>query len=179
MNLEDTSYHHHGRHKNRPDLTGEYKYGDAGQLVLAIIFLTVWILDSFILKYSTFLNEKIKWYDTVMPGFIILIIAGYLAWAGHKKIFGEIRETPRVITNGVFSVVRHPLYFASILTYLGLIVMTLSLLSVIIWIIAIIFYYYISRHEEKLLLSRFGKEYEDYMKKVPMFFPLKYNPWSS
>jgi protein-S-isoprenylcysteine O-methyltransferase Ste14 len=176
LSLEDKSHHHHGRHANRPDLTGEHKYGDTGQLVIAIIFLTIWIPDSFILKYSTFLNNNIKWYNTVIPGFIILILAGYLAWEGHKKIFDEIREPPRVITNGVFSIVRHPLYLASILTYLGLIILTLSLLSFIIWIIAIIFYYYISRHEEKLLLSRFGKEYEDYMKKVPMFFP---KPWSS
>jgi len=174
MSLENKSHHHHGRHANRPDLTGEYKYGDAGQLVLALLFLILWILDSFILKFSTFLNDYIEWYAMVIPGVIILAGAGYLARAGLKSVFGEIRETPRVITKGVFSVVRHPIYLGSILTYLGLIVITLSLVSFIIWIIAIIFYYYISRHEEKMLLSRFGEEYEEYMKKVPMLFPLKF-----
>ena len=174
MSLENKSHHHYGRHANRTDLTGEYKYGDAGQLVLALLFLILWILDSFILKFSTFLNDYIEWYAMVIPGVIILAGAGYLARAGLKTVFSEIRETPRVITKGVFSVVRHPIYLGSILTYLGLIVITLSLVSFIIWIIAIIFYYYISRHEEKMLLSRFGEEYEEYMKKVPMLFPLKF-----
>jgi protein-S-isoprenylcysteine O-methyltransferase Ste14 len=94
--------------------------------------------------------------------------------SGVKIVFGEIRETPRVITEGVFSFVRHPVYLGSILAFLGLIVMTLSLLSVIIWLIGIIFYYRISRYEERLLLSRFGKDYEDYMKKVPMLFPIRF-----
>ncbi len=176
MDLEKSSHHHHGQHENRPDLAGEYKSGDAGQLILAVIFLIIWILDSFVFHYSTFLNENIKWYILVIPGIIILTIAGYLARKGLNIVFGEIRETPQVITKSVFSVVRHPIYLGSILTYLGLIIMTLSLFSVIIWIVAIIFYYYISRHEEKLLLAKFGKEYEDYMKKVPMLFP---NPWRS
>ena len=174
MNLEKNTPHHHGRHENRPDLAGEYKYGDAGQLVLAAIFIIVWVLDSFIFKFTTSLNKYFDWYIRVIPGVIILIGSGFLARAGLKAVFGKIRETPRVITKGVFSVVRHPVYLGSILTYLGLIVMTLSLVSIIIWIIAIFFYYYISRHEEKLLLAKFGDEYENYMKRVPMLFPLKF-----
>ena len=31
--------------------------------------------------------------------------------------------------------------------------------------------HYISRHEEKLLLSRFGDEYAQYMREVGMWFP--------
>jgi protein-S-isoprenylcysteine O-methyltransferase Ste14 len=174
MNLENSTPHHQRGHKNRPDLTGEHRFGDAGQLILIIVFLAVWILDSFVFKYSTFLNINIKWYFLVIPGVIILAISQYIAVSGVKIVFGEIRETPRVITKGVFSFVRHPVYLGSILAFLGLIVMTLSLLSVIIWLIGIIFYYRISRYEERLLLSRFGKEYEDYMKKVPMLFPLKF-----
>jgi protein-S-isoprenylcysteine O-methyltransferase Ste14 len=174
MNIENSTKHHQWGHKNRPDLTGEHKYTDAGQIILIVVFLFVWILDSFVIKYSTFLNNNIKWYFLVIPGVIILAISQYIAVSGVKIVFGEIRETPRVITKGVFSLVRHPVYLGSILAFLGFIVMTLSLLSVIIWLIGIIFYYRVSRYEERLLLSRFGKEYEDYMKKVPMLFPIRF-----
>jgi protein-S-isoprenylcysteine O-methyltransferase Ste14 len=174
MNPENSIPHHQWGHENRPDLTGEHKFGDAGQLILLVIFLIVWILDSFVLKFSTFLIEDLRWYVTVIPGIIILTIAGYFTRAGLKIVFFEIREPPKVITKGVFSMVRHPVYLGSILALLGLIIMTLSLLSVIIWVITVIFYYFISRYEEKLLLSRFGKEYEDYMKKVPMLFPVRF-----
>jgi protein-S-isoprenylcysteine O-methyltransferase Ste14 len=170
MKYIDSSTH---LHRNRPDLAGEHKYTDAGQVILLVIFLIVWILDSFMLHYSTFLNENIKWYFRIIPGIIILVGAQYIAWSGIKTVFGEVREPPRVITEGVFSIVRHPVYFGSFMAFFGLVFMTSSLFSFLIWIIMIIFYYYISRYEEKLLLTKFGKEYEDYMKKVPMLFPLK------
>src|SRR4030042_195968 len=39
----------------RDHLTGEHHIGDAGQAILAILFMAVWITDSFF-EYSTFLN---------------------------------------------------------------------------------------------------------------------------
>jgi protein-S-isoprenylcysteine O-methyltransferase Ste14 len=46
-----------------------------------------------------------------------------------------------------------------------------SLAAALVWIIAIVFLHYISRYEEKLLLARFGDDYKQYMKDVPMYFP--------
>ncbi len=173
MDLEKNTHHHHGRHEGRDDLTGEYKSGDAGQLILLIIFLAVWISDSFFLEYSTFLREGIRWYIRIVPGILFLAAGGYLARSGLNTVFGEVRERPQVITKGPFSVVRHPIYLGSVLFYLGVTVITMSLASAAVCIIIILFYYYISRHEEKLLLARFGKEYETYMGKVPMLLPVK------
>ncbi len=102
---------------------------------------------------------------------VILLISGYLAKSGLSIVFGEVREEPCVIKKGVFAVVRHPVYLGSILLYLGLLMFTLSIMSAIVWIIIVAFYYFISKHEEKLLLGKFGEEYEDYMKKVPMLIP--------
>jgi len=96
-----------------------------------------------------------------------------LAWTGLKIVFRETREEPQVITTGVFSIVRHPIYLSSILLYLGFILLSLSLLSVLVWVIIVIFYYMISRYEEKLPTQRFGLAYEEYKKKVPMLFPIK------
>jgi protein-S-isoprenylcysteine O-methyltransferase Ste14 len=41
----------------------------------------------------------------------------------------------------------------------------------VIWIIAIVFLHYISKYEEKLLVARFGDDYRQYMRDVPMYFP--------
>ncbi len=67
--------------------------------------------------------------------------------------------------------VRHPIYLGAILFYSGLLVLTLSIIAVAIWILIIAFYYFISKHEEKLLLEKFGKDYEEYKKEVPMLIP--------
>jgi len=160
-------------HQHRDDLTGEYAFGDMGQLILLVVFLVVWIADSFIFKYSTFLTRYIFNYIRVPIALIVLAISGLLAWAGLKIVFGETREEPQVITTGVFSIVRHPIYLGSILLYLGFILLTLSPLSVLVWFLIIIFYYMISRYEEKLLTQRFGSVCEEYKKKVPLLFPIK------
>jgi protein-S-isoprenylcysteine O-methyltransferase Ste14 len=159
--------HPHGRE----DLTGEHKFGDAGQAIIAALFIIVWMLDSFFFKFTVFPNDYIPLAVQITLGVICLGLAAYLAWAGIKIVFGEVREKPGVIRKGVFSVVRHPIYLGEILLYLGLLFLRTSLAAAAVWIIAIIFLHYLSRHEEKLLVERFGDDYKQYMKDVPMYFP--------
>ena len=98
-------------------------------------------------------------------------LSAYLAWAGLTIVFGEIRKEPHVIRKSVFGIVRHPIYISEILLYLGLLLLNTSLAGLAIWIIVIAFLHYISRYEEKLLLARFGNEYQQYTRDVPMYFP--------
>lgn len=161
------------RHCEREDLVGEHTFGDLGQLILLVIFLIVWITDSFFFRYSTLLLDKIPNSIRLIIGLPILFIAGYLARKGLQIVFGEVRENLEVIDKGVFKIVRHPIYLGSILFYLGLIILTCSVASAVVWIITIIFYYYISRYEEELLLKEFGTKYKNYMERVPMLIPYK------
>ena len=157
--------------KHRDDLTGEHRLGDAGQLILFLVFMAVWITDSFFFKYSVPLNNYIPLAVQITLGAICLIIAGYLALTCMRIVFGEVRETPCVIRKGAFSFIRHPIYMSEILLYLGLLFFSTSLAAVGVWIIAIAFLHYISRYEEKLLLEQFGDEYRQYMEDVPMYIP--------
>ena len=166
--------HQHKQHAGREDLTGEHRLGDSVQLILMLIFLAVWILDSFVLGFSTFLAESVTWFIRFPLGAILLIFTFFLERSGLRTVFGKPQETPHVITNGAFSLVRHPIYLGAILGYAGMICMTLSLASAAIFIVIVAFYCYISRYEEKLLTQRFGDDYRDYMKKVPMLFPAKF-----
>lgn len=159
------------KHQNRADLTGEHRLGDAGQLVLAGLFMAVWILDSFLFRYTTVLNSYVPFVVRISLGAVILVISGYLAKTGLSIVFGEEREEPAVIRKSVFGIVRHPIYFSEILFYLGLLIMSISLASAVVLLAAIFFLRYISGFEEKLLLERFGEEYKNYMDEVPMLIP--------
>lgn len=163
------------RHEDRTDLVGEHAFGDLGQIIFLIIFLIVWISDSFFLKYSTYSQDTMPNMVRMIIGFPILIISGIFAKYGLGIIFGEVRKKPEIIEKGVFKIVRHPIYLGSILLYLGLTILTCSIASAVVWIIIVIFYYYISRYEEKLLLKKFGADYKSYMERVPMLIPLKFN----
>ena len=143
----------------RDDLTGEHALGDVGQIVLACLFMGAWIGDLSFFQYTTFLNRYVP------------SLSGYLAINGLSTVFGKEREEPVVIREGVFKLVRHPVYLGEILLYLGLLILSISLAAAAVWIIAIGFLHYISRYEEKMLVARFGEEYEQYMKEVPMWIP--------
>jgi protein-S-isoprenylcysteine O-methyltransferase Ste14 len=101
----------------------------------------------------------------------VLVLSGYLARTGLRTVFGEIREPPEIIHTGFFGWVRHPIYLSEILLYFGLLFLSLSLAAAVVWLVAIGFLHYVSRHEERLLLARFGAAYEEYMREVPMWIP--------
>jgi protein-S-isoprenylcysteine O-methyltransferase Ste14 len=163
----------HGQREaqHRNDLTGEHAVGDVGQMVLACLFAVTWISDTFFLKWTTFLNQTVPPAIRIPCGVLSLVLAGYLAQGGMSIVFGEEREEPGVVREGVFSVVRHPIYLGELLLYLGLLMLSISLAAAVVWILVMAFLHYISRYEERLLLARFGEEYERYMREVPMWVP--------
>jgi len=155
----------------RDDLTGEHAFGDAGQIILACLFVGVWIADTFFLQYTTVINGYVRLGARIPSGVLLFILSGYLAKTGLAIVFGDRREKPAVIRKSVFGVVRHPVYLSEILFYLGLLMLSLSLAAAGVWGVTIVFLHHISKYEEKLLLARFGEDYAKYMREVPMWFP--------
>jgi len=145
--------------------------GDKGQLILLFLFLAVWISDSFVWHYSTFLQDSLPDYLRVGMAAVVLVSAWYLARQGMKAVFGSDRSEPGVIDSGVFKLVRHPIYTGAILFYLGAILITLSLASALFWLLIIAFYILIARYEEGILAEEFGDDYLNYKKKTGMLFP--------
>ena len=162
---------HRDSESHREDLAGEYRLGDAGQIVFAILFGLVWIADSFVLEYTTFLNGHVPNAVRLPVGIIFFAISAFLANRGLSIVFDERRETPEVIRRSVFGIVRHPIYLSEMLLYFGFLMLSISLAAAVVLVSAILFLHYISRYEERLLLARFGEEYAQYMREVPMWFP--------
>jgi protein-S-isoprenylcysteine O-methyltransferase Ste14 len=159
------------KHPDHPHLTGEYKWGDRGQLILLLMFLLIWITDSFLVHYSTFLTEIISNPIRLSVAGLVLIPGWLLARGGMKAVFGTVRSQPELVQTGVFRIVRHPIYLGAVLFYLAAIISTLSIASAGFWFIILMFYVYISKYEERILIEEFGEEYLKYRRKVGMLFP--------
>ena len=82
-----------------------------------------------------------------------------------------IHEDHRLVREGPFGVVRHPLYVSYILISSGLGLTFLAPWMFIGTLCLMAGIYPTAKAEEEVLVERFGKEYIDYQHKVGMLFP--------
>ena len=80
----------------------------------------------------------------------------------------------RIITTGLYAHMRNPLYTGVILLSIGWSLVWLAVYTLFLFppILVIALYITAKRLEGPRLLQLFGKEFEEYAKKVPAFFPL-------
>ena len=103
-----------------------------------------------------------------------LIPGAWLAIKGVKETTLKTAETHRtetIVTTGAYSIVRHPQYLGGLLAHTGISLLLSAKYSLLLTPMMIAIIYLISRKEEEELVREFGKEYENYKKKVPMLIP--------
>jgi len=111
---------------------------------------------------------------------IFLLILGFVIDAWIVVTFRRASGTPMpfkppawLITTGVYAHVRNPMAIAGILIGegLGFLLGSLSLILIFVPLLTLLGFLYLRAVEERELELRFGKEYLEYKKKVPMFVP--------
>lgn len=110
---------------------------------------------------------------------VIMLIAslkqtGISAFVGIRQLFApEDVEPPKLVTDGLYRYIRHPVYTAGLLFIWLIPIMTWNLLALNLGLTA---YVIIGAYfEERKLEREFGEAYRGYKKKTPMLIPfLKY-----
>jgi len=113
-----------------------------------------------------------------ITGALFLACGLLLLWAAHHHLdrsfssFVASREQQTMVTTGPYLYVRHPIYTAYVMNYLGGgLLASNTILAVIptlcfLWMVALRI-----GEEEQLLIDLFGERYRDYMRSTPRFFP--------
>ena len=111
----------------------------------------------------------------VVPIGLTILALGFLLEALALKQLREILfhkpAKRRLITNGVYGIVRHPLYLGESLWPIGLSLCFKALWALLLTPLWFIFYIITTYFEEKDLIKEFGEEYLEYRKKVKRFIP--------
>lgn len=100
---------------------------------------------------------------------IILALLSALIWVLAFKQIGiipSIRQKSKVISSGIYSIVRHPIYLGNILMPLGLALTFRAIYALLYVPVIIIFFALPIFIEEKSLTEEYGEEYLAYTKKV-------------
>ncbi len=104
-------------------------------------------------------------------GYSIVFGGAILVADGWRQIYRARREQS-LVTEGVYSHVRHPQYTGLFLIVFGEgIVHWPTVVSVVAFPVIVLAYTLLARKEEKQMLEEFGDAYRVYQKRVPMFIP--------
>jgi protein-S-isoprenylcysteine O-methyltransferase Ste14 len=115
-----------------------------------------------------------------IPIYYLLISIPFIvigAWFGIVSVkittlkVAETHRAEKIVSTNIYTKLRHPQYFGGVVAHIGISVLFSSLYSLVLTPLVIVLNILIAWKEEKELIKEFGKDYENYKKKVPMFFP--------
>lgn len=89
------------------------------------------------------------------------------------NIVPYLKDNHRLVTTGIYSYIRHPMYASVILFCAVLLGTRLNWMNSMVFIILLANLWLKLRHEERLLSERFP-EYRDYQKRTKMIIPFIY-----
>lgn len=101
----------------------------------------------------------------------LLIFGGFWLLAASWKVLYEAQKSDKLALTGPYARVRHPQYGAFVLIMLGFLLQWLTLLTALMFPVLVYMYVRLARREQRDALARFGRQYEEYMVRVPAFFP--------
>ncbi len=149
---------------------------------LTIYFLAPWLQSKFPGRNLYSHDMGHLWYsllgwkgDPHMAPFHILsnifIVAGFWIVASAWSVLFKAQRQHRLATTGSYAVVRHPQYIGFILVMLGFLLQWPTIITVLMFPVLVTMYLRLARREETEVRAEFGKEYDDYAKRVPAFVP--------
>ena len=136
-------------------------------IVIFYIISPLWLLLTFLM-----VPELLRWIGLFLAIVSIPIVVWVHQTLGRAYSYAlETKSDQILITSGPFSKVRHPLYSAHNIFNLGMIFLTLNIPLIIFAIFGVPFTYTRMKDEERMMVTQFGSDYEEYMKRTGRIFP--------
>jgi protein-S-isoprenylcysteine O-methyltransferase Ste14 len=113
-----------------------------------------------------------------VTGVLVLFLGDWVFWKAHKDLGKnwsptlEIREEHRLVTEGIYRRIRHPMYLSLWLLVLAQAMILPNYVAGFSGLIPFgILYFQRVAREERMMKEQFGTEYEQYLQKTGRLFP--------
>jgi len=141
-------------------------------LILVLIILGVFNVGTLTELYKTKLNSY------RIGGLIIFVVFSWIQIWSYKLLGSSysqdiiIQKNHKIITSGIYKIIRHPQYLSQILSDLGAAIALLSYIALpFVLLLEIPLFIMRAMLEEKLLMKHFGEEYLSYKNKSGFMIP--------
>ena len=149
------------------------------------VFTFITALELIVVSIFAFKNE---WYEYLLPfwyldnptflkiGWVFLFFSLILVWFSQSQMSSSWRigidenNKTELVTKGVFSISRNPIFLGIMITNIGLFLVIPNAFTLLIISLSTISVNTQIRLEEEFLKREFGNEYKEYTKKVRRWF---------
>jgi|SRR6056297_1766967 len=148
--------------------------------------LTIYLLVRFFGLDSEFISSSL--WSTLIglgeTGMLVSMLLGYaiafigvgLFIQGWRQVY-RARKEDRLVTEGLYTYVRHPQYTGLFIALFGEgVVHWPTLFSIGLFPVIVLVYVWLAYREEEQMIARFGDAYRTYQRQVPMFIP-RWGQW--
>lgn len=156
-------------------------YGTISGTMEFVLLIGLWISPQPTFIIPLFSNLAISIFNRSIPILHLIIflpltaVGAWFGIEGARTVGMEVAEThcspKKIVTTGVYSIVRHPQYFGWILAHIGITILLSVWYSMLFTPVLLALIYLMSKKEEEELFKEFGNEYKEYQKDVPMLIP--------
>ena len=138
-------------------------------LKLASYSTTRW-LSAFYLPHMVLPQNWLLQFVRVM-GSVLFVLGMVIFFMCALQIYvAKFRKKGAVLV-GLYSYIRHPQYLALGIAGLGLSILWPRFLTIVLWLVMALVYYFLAKDEERRMLNAHEETYRMYMNKTGMFLP--------
>ncbi len=132
-------------------------------IVLLLLNIPFWFEKPFVW------NQLISW--TLLIISLVFAVPGFFLLHAVGKPHGDLENTSKLVTVGLYRYIRHPMYASLLFLGTGIFLKDISISAVFLALINAASLVATAKREEKEMSDKFGDEYIAYMQKTRMFVP--------
>ena len=140
---------------------------------IAMLIPLIYVFTNVLNFADYYLPTWLRWI-----GVVLFAGATVLLWKTHQDLGRNwtptlgLREEHTLVTEGVFKYIRHPMYSAHLLWAIAQPLILTNWIAGLSFLVAQIPQYLLRiEEEEKMMLDKFGDQYQDYMNRTGRFLP--------
>ena len=137
------------------------------------VFLTLLALELTMGMQGSWSHFNVRWLGII--GWVLYVPAaffvfGAIATLQYKgKPVEEMTETTTIVTTGIYSIIRQPMTLGMFIWSIALILVFQSIVSIILCAPSALCFFLAAKNDTANNIKKFGDDYEEYMKRVPMW----------
>jgi len=125
----------------------------------------IWVDVVFFLTFAAYIAARVEWTPRTCLG-LALATMGFVLWMTARQQLGSSfrvkAEAHTLVTSGLYSKFRHPVYLSGFFAYAGLFVMVGRWIPFLIFVLLYSLQLKRVRREDRVLEDAFGDEYRQY-----------------